>query len=98
MEKSQMPLDRQSNPIPVLGFGSSEVLATGEKSGVFDVAHVKVVRIAAIADAWIIIGTNPTPADQEGAFFPAGTVEYVAVPKNEKIGVFGGGVSVTVTK
>ena len=98
MENSQMPLDRQANPIPVLGLGASVVLATGEVSAVFDAAHMKVVRIAAIAEAWIIVGTNPTPADQTGAYFPAGTVEYIWVPKGEKIGVFGGGVSVTVTK
>ena len=99
MDNSQMPLDKQKNPIPVLGLKTSTFQTLdGAVSTIFSETEIVVIRIAAVDDVWVKVGENPTGVTLEGAYFPAGSVEYIAVHPKEKVAVFGGVISIVETK
>ena len=64
------------------------------QSTVIDANADSLVRIAATADIYIAIGTNPT-ASATTILLPAGSVEWFEIPAAAKIAVFGGKANIT---
>ena len=82
-----MPSDLNDFPVQVLGFSGTadiQTISTGQ-STVIDADTKSVVRISAIEEAWVLVGENPTAAEDTCVHYGVGVVEYVKVPANHKI-------------
>lgn len=69
-----------------LGTSSAQSAAIGTANSL-QAGFSEVVRVAATADCWVRIGSNPTAAANgvDSIFMPAGAVEYFDVPAGSKI-------------
>lgn len=92
------PEDRNGRVIPALAIGTSaELDGTSESaaSAVFDADYDSVVRVAAVGDVRVAVGTHPTALETSMAM-AAGTVEYFRIQAGYKVAVLGGKATVTV--
>lgn len=92
------PNDRNGTPIPALSIGSNTELdgtSASAASAVFDANADTIVRICAVGDIRVAVGTAPA-ASTTSMSMAAGTVEYVRVLAGDKIAVLGGKATLTV--
>jgi hypothetical protein len=79
--------DTSNAPMPVLAFGTTDVLVytgTADETAAFVGSHI--VRIVSTEDCFVAIGASAT-ATSSDAFLPGGVVEYLPVANGERVSV-----------
>lgn len=89
------------NDVQALGWGEAQTIdgtSASAQSTVINTEKITHPRVKAIGDVWVNCGLDPT-AQVEGTCSQLldGEQEYITLPKNWKIAVFGGKLTITET-
>ena len=86
---SLLPIDRNARGIQAIGPGVSQRLSftgTSAQSSAVGV-NTRLVQLFATEDCWVVFGTNPTAAVNDGSsfFLPGGIFLYYGISGSAKI-------------
>ena len=95
----KMSYDQNGNPIPAFSLGTHQEIdgtsASAATTAVLSATNDTLVRVCSTSDVRVLVGATPT-ALATSPLLPAGCVEYIIIPKANKIAVLGGKLSITV--